>query len=780
MFILALIPFLLGYMISARLLGEKGLLMRLSVSYALGLSFYLILINIPVHFYPIRTSLYLTLIVSTLLCLTIFALKKPAGVYRERLGRAEAVILIALSSLAFFYPLLWQMWCMDDDYSVHGPLMALFLKDNYPPMNPFFPDMPYAGHYGKNLIVSSLSVLFGERFLEVQFVMVALNQSFAVLLGYLTAKRYLKNPAYALFGIMFVFMGTNNSVRKGLLETFQNNNSFVYLLFFLNIYLYFHALTKRDTASKVVAALSMGAYALVYETHYGILLAAFLIFPTALSAIRRRFRGHGPLRFRWRHVAVSGFIVLASLIPAFIQGGTLTNTAKRYLFTEGGGTARQEDMIGVTQEISVKFPKEDLLLTAHSGDKFSIFSARMVKETGFFMFFFPVTVLIMALSRNYYGILWGIVSVIALLVPATVDFGRFNVESLRLLFVTGMGAAMLFGISIGVVYERLSRGRLPKAVLLVGCFVLLYPSFYESHRKTKQVFKEAVKNPEFFFFDGGQWTWGHKNSITEEIDVGTARKLKAQTGKGDSILPMVYTKEPPKEFEYETTNLFGTLTVFSGAYTTGMGVRVEKEDLFQMGKPYLEPIGFRERAFWNTGDVKLLGTLNADFLYLNPEAVRPDVYERLKAEPGLELILREEDPKRMQVREVYRVRYTDDAPSYAPSDFKLHGLSMPQKRTPRDFFPVPAVFGTKERTFDGRVRLFYKVFYNGKCMNPNDEIIQTVGLKRLDAGRWAGELYFIAPYEEGVYDIELHVLTEEGYKPLDGKAAMTVSAPDKL
>src|SRR4029077_8243843 len=114
----------------------------------------------------------------------------------------------------------------------------------------------------------------------------ALNQGAIVLLIYFIPKRDLRSARVALLGVILGFMGVNDTFREGLADAFVNNNSFAYLFLFANAYLYLVALTRRDNASKVVAAFSLGTYAIVYETHYGILLITLSLFPLLVMARR--------------------------------------------------------------------------------------------------------------------------------------------------------------------------------------------------------------------------------------------------------------------------------------------------------------------------------------------------------------------------------------------------------------------------------------------------------------------------------------------------------------
>src|ERR1044071_1490891 len=166
MFVLTAVPLIFGYLVAVRILREKGIWTALALAYALGLFFYLFSVNILFHFLPLSSAVYVTmgLLGVASIAIALATKRRPplaAG------APPHAVWLGFLCATAFLVPLLAQLRSSDDDFFIHAPLMALYLKNNFPPHNPFFPDLPYSGHYGRDLTISSLSVLFGQKFLLV-------------------------------------------------------------------------------------------------------------------------------------------------------------------------------------------------------------------------------------------------------------------------------------------------------------------------------------------------------------------------------------------------------------------------------------------------------------------------------------------------------------------------------------------------------------------------------------------------------------------------------------
>ena len=751
MFLLVCVPFAFGYLIAVRMLREKQIAMRLVLSYTLGLFSYLFWVNIFFYFLPLKTSVCVTLGLMAISSPFMFLVKPVQG----RIGNVETKEVFGLGFFcltAFLVTLLWQMGYFDDDFFIHAPLMGLYLKDNFPPSNPFFPELAYRGHYGRDLCIASLSILFGGRFLLVQYLITAVNQVAIILLGYLTAKRYLRSSGQATIVMLCAFLAVNGT-KTGLLEVFWNNNSFVYLLLFLNVYLYFRSLVRRDIASKIVCIPAFAVYGIVYETHYAILLLTVGVFPFVLCILRGRWR--------LRYFSIAGSIGTLSLLIVLIQGGAPTDIAKRLILRSTTQHIVNDDIRGASQEVEMKFPKRGLQITSWRGNEYPLFSKQLIEEAGLFVFFLPLTAALMMVAKKYWGILFGLVSLFAILAPATIDFGRFNSESLRFLFLGGLGAAMLFGIAMAITYEAALKGRLNRklAYFVIGC--LMIASFEQSVEKAAKLFSEAARYPERFYWNPEDWASAQSRGISfSPLDRAVATKIRPLMKKGDVILTNLYSQS-----DGATLRGNALISALSGAYVTGMGLW--NKSSYDMGNRYIKQLGFRAMAFWNTLDLELLRDLKAKYLYINPDDMSRELYKKLGEEPALELAYRASDPGSLNSREVYRIKESEPATSYSlPGDFHLRSVGLPEEFQAQRFYRIPIVFGCGDRAFDGKVKVFYRILYRGKIVNLGDEIRQMLRLEKMDNHGYKGELYFVAPYEEGDYEVEFYVWDINRFRPL--------------
>jgi len=293
-------------------------------------------------------------------------------------------------------------------------------------------------------------------------------------------------------------------------------------------------------------------------------------------------------------------------------------------------------------------------------------------------------------------------------------------------------------------------------------------SFEKGSEKGARVLAEAATYPENFFFNPDEWACSQVAArygvgrICDLVDVAAAKKIEPLVKRGDVILDNFYSASVGA-----TLNAKAVLSAFSRAYVTGMGIKFSKDNNFSMGVGYFKQTGFRAMTFWNTLDIGVLQELNANFLYVDPDNLPPELYAKLRNEPQLELIHREIDANSAQVREVYRANAKSSVTtSFVPADFSFRSMEMPSTLQPERFYRIPIVFITRDPSFKGEAKIFYRILYLGRLVNLGDEIKQTLTLKKNGHDEYAGSLYFGAPYEEGDYELDFYVLDANGYRSL--------------
>jgi hypothetical protein len=742
-FLLIALPFVFGYLLVARVLRETCTQLRLSLAYALGLLAFLTGVNAFFHFYTLRHSVYLTLAVLAVSSIGLLKLR-PLTSFRLTVSRSESLVLWALALTAFFDALFWQMRSSDDDVFIHAPLMAAYLRDIFPPRNPIFPDLRLFGHYGRDLTIAALSSLVGERFFEVQYAVTALNHAVLIPLAYFVGRRYFRSSNQALLAVLFAFLGVNNAARGGLLETFQNNNTFANLFLFVGIYLALAVVTRRQVLHVVVGGLALGTYSVIYETHFGVLLIVLGAFPLVLGVCRSRWR--------LRHLVRTWSMLLIAGLVSIVQGGTVTDVFWRHVSGTRMEVSQSEDERRMTQEIRIGFPKSEFRITSPQGEEYPFWSLRLVRESGIFVTILPLTIALMIVWRKLLGVLVGMIATASLLVPATVDFGAFNSESLRFLMLGGVAAAMLAGVSMAAVWSGCCRrwpaGR-PVVTACLACILLA--SFWPSLHTAFTLFSSVARSPADYFLVPEDWACSQPLvRPCAPLDVAAAVALRGIANPGERTL--VYNESDDRHAVLVVQSL---MAAFSRTFVVGAGIRVAPAGLFSMAQPYFEPTGFRARAFWQTLDVGLLDDMQVTYLLLDPEALPPDVYRQLVMEPRLDRIVRREDGDGLAAREVYRVKPLSKTAQVVDGEsVHLLGVEWPSMITAGHVYRLPVVLAAAPTVSGGELGITYRVnFAGGPQVNAGDEVRQRVGLEPAGPLTWRGAVWFAAPYEPGDYEV---------------------------
>jgi hypothetical protein len=213
----------------------------------------------------------------------------------------------------------------------------------------------------------------------------------------------------------------------------------------------------------------------------------------------------------------------------------------------------------------------------------------------------------------------------------------------------------------------------------------------------------------------------------------------------------------------QTSVAHSIMSVFSGTFVDGHGIRVSKDRVFAMGKEYRAPAGFRAIAFWNSGDMSILRTMRLDYLLVDPARLSPRIHRRLEEESQLELLARESDTRRAQTREVYRIRLSPpNDPHAQPPDAEVTGAEFPVVVRPGGFYEIPILLRVASRSFDGEIEVGYRIYFENLVMNAGDEVRHRARMERSEAGKWKGKLFFVGPYDGGKYAVEVYAGDRSG------------------
>jgi len=764
---LLLAPPALGYVLVGRILNERSVVARIVVGYALGASIYVFLVNLLLNFVPITLATYATLVCSLLLA-ALVGRQMPGGSRpRKGLPSVAAVLIGILAAAALLDALIRQLRLRDDDFAVHWPLMASLLKGSFPPQNPHFPNLPYAGHYGSDLRIASLSVLVGGNFRDLRYFLVTLDHVVAVVLLYLLIRRFLRSPLAAVLGTMATYLGVHSEIRTGLLETFENNNSLVYLLLFLNLYLLALCVVRmRRPALLALSAVSVGTYSVVYETHFCILLAACV--PTLVIVAFQSGR-----RRSWLLVGGLALFLMAGALAA-VQGGTITDVVRRRV-VERSRSQQTEDVIGLSQQINIRVRKAGLILTSYQGDEYPLWSRRTLEEAGLPISVLPLCLVVFLIRRNHLGTLFAFMGSLALLVPATVDFGRYNADCFRFFFLGGVCAACSLGMALAYLAPWAERViRLPRAlvvsIMLAPGGWLVAPSF----TKAWDNFGGFLREPDVHYWDSRDWAvnW---NSMCRSVDLKAAAAVRPLAKAGDRMLTTLNV-QMGRARSTATLNRESVTASFAGLYIVGTGLHIEGDEHFSMLKSSYESASLTKIAFLNTGDVSLLRPLGIRFLYVDPTSLGEETIETLRKNPELQLL--QEIRAGLEGASLYAVRAEPldrGDPSLEP--FSIREISLPTVLRPAEFYPLQLEVETRQSLGPYHPLVSYRVLHGDKRMNLNDEVPQRIHFERFGERVWRGQLSFVAPYEAGPYELQLWQSTAAGQKQVPDGSGGTFRRP---
>ena len=574
-FTLIAIPLLLGWVVARYWLKFR----EWPTLYASAMSVGLISTLVGVNFFYRRTSLESsvawTLALEALL-LGVLWLARPRDVGPlTPLSRWANWSLIVLSVIVGVYANAQQIANPDDDYWIHAPLQGLMRHGNFPPFNPFFSDIPMNGHYGRNLSIVIFSYLSGLDVFLSQHVLTSALQVLTLWLFYAAFYASSGRRSTALLGTVFVFFGINAGGRGGLIDTMQNNNAFVHLYLSFLCLMTVEAWKKGTRTVALVGGIALGSYAIVYETHFGLVFLTLLGVTPILWARRAIDRRR----------ALSAFAILIVSLPlAFTQGGPLTDILDRKIHGREHSQAEElsKGMQNQAQVVKVTFPKKELfqiLLETGEYQRIShiyrldtplkfldrshpdrgyayIWSWDVLKIHFLPLYLVPWSAFVLWRRKSLAGLFMGAFGTIAFLVPGLVNFGPiYESEYYRWEFAAALGFAGALGLTLATLTEKsegqpflLSQSNLvirPSGKRLILIILITLLNSYASLTFVGSRFAASVgpNLREWLIFPSTQtWLTDHQifdfnrlDGLYSERDLTTDAKVKSLSGEAVAI-----------------------------------------------------------------------------------------------------------------------------------------------------------------------------------------------------------------------------------------------------
>ncbi|MCA9791198.1 MAG: hypothetical protein KC910_05360 [Candidatus Eremiobacteraeota bacterium] len=537
------------------------------------------------------------------------ALSKPAG-----------YALVGIWVVVLTYTCANQNLFLDDDFWIHYALMGLLKSDGLPVRHPFFAEILMRGHYGRDLLIATMSRLSGVSLFQAQFTHQLLAQLGSLLCLSGLAWRSTRSDLSTVLAVLFTFVGVNVGSRGGLMECYQNNNGLAYMVTLGLFGLLYLVVEEATPARVVVAGLALGPFALIYETHFGLIGLVMLVY---LVATRRK-----------EFVAIG----LIALTIAAVQGGPITNMVRDRLHPVHRQWTPGE--LNQHQIVKFTFPKKELFQVQLAYGFYQRRSCaysllpplgpitqvapgtpyRPLWSWDLLMIHWLPTLLapfsLWMLARrpaNQLGLGFWVFAAASYLVPGLVNFGPiYEFEYFRWEFATGFAFAVAFGLAAGRFLEKL--GPALKWSLLTALVVLeVSPSLVLFVAPTVEAVHQKGSVADFF---RPRKQLAYVMGLSQELrgfcfqDYKAARLLSQISQPGDNLIVNAPCRIP------HDIRLESTLAGISGRRSVGHSLPWPQEPVgtppFHRSAPAV--------AFWGHPSEALLAQLSVDWVLMRPGA----------------------------------------------------------------------------------------------------------------------------------------------------------------
>lgn len=506
----------------------------------------------------------------------------------------------------------------DDDFWIHYPLQGILERNGLPILHPFFAEIKMNGHYGRDLLIVSIAKLSRVTLLDALFWQTLLSQVLSLIAVSGLVYKFTRSPLCTVLVTYLLFLGINVGGRGGLMDTYQNNNALAYFFVVSLFHLLFLVQERGDVWRVSTASFVLGAYALIYETHFG-LIGLML--------------GIGFLLMRARSFLVVGLLALAL---ASVQGGPITKVVREKISPSQRQWTPGE--MNQHQIIKMTFPKRELfqiqlgagsyqrrsfvfnylpslngLFVPKKGSTYNgILSWEVLKIHWLSTWLAPLTLWALlrlkAAGARRLGLCFWTFGLLSYLVPGLVHFGPiYEFEYFRWQFAAGFGFAGALGVAAGSWLERRSWLTRSAVVMLLFASTAL-PTMMTFFPRTFA----PVETPLDLFWPRSEKKWvlslqKQLGGFTYE-DYLAAHELKRISGAGDRLL-VNSPDDRPADIMFSST--------FSGL----SGVRLVGHSMPWPQEPVGTPPFHRNapsHAFWVRPNLHLLRQMKVTWVYLRP------------------------------------------------------------------------------------------------------------------------------------------------------------------
>lgn len=533
-----LVTFGTGCLLSFRVLRLGGILDGIAVGLGLAVALFLLATSLLLQAgVPLSAAVLLAPV--PLALLVGLSLSKPdAPRPCPQLPRWESAALLIMVLAAWLFTNMMQVITVDDDYWLHTPVQARMLRGVIPPTNPFFPDLVLGGHFGRDLLVVSTSLLSGRMIFGAQVLVTSFCHSLGLAVLYLALRRS-GNSISAGAGTAMIWLGMNVAHRVGLVDFFQNNGPPTYLLLALLMYLFNELWRQPGRKLALLCGAVLGVYAQVYETHFGLVVLTVLCMLTACS----------------RQARLATLLALSVAAVLAVTGGTALSRLTR------PSQPLDEAIANQSQSVQMSFPKSPFLALRIEAGEFDpvscgyrvglgkpllaaidhvpkrshpryvrLWSWNVMRMHWMGVWLAPLSAWLLWRARHRAGQFLWLFGAWAFLVPGMINFGPIHeFEWYRWEFAAGYGFAGALGVALGTLVRGWRSG------LAVVLAVALNSQAGLSHLRN---FVQYLSNPQpsevlGVTFGSGDWLLRHGDHLRfRQSDLRALAWIRANPKQG--------------------------------------------------------------------------------------------------------------------------------------------------------------------------------------------------------------------------------------------------------
>lgn len=622
-----------GSVLAWRALKETCLLLILALGPLLGSSALVALANTKVP----TGWIWGALLLSTGLLL---ALPNRCPPVWKRMSRWQGGLLAFGAIVVVVFTQYHQVHVLDGDRWLHDSQIVAFHRGIYPPVNPLFPDLAMNGHFGRDLLMATLTRGKTDPAFTTWWVTPLLQLSTFLTL-FAGVRAFTESQGRGLLVASMVFFGMDCGFRVGLIDSFDGSNGLAYPHLVLLFYLMNRVLRGASWPTWVVSGVVLGTYQLVYMTNFALLLATgFVLF--ALFARSKE---------AWLGLIVTAVLAMGLAVT---EGGAFTDMAHRGLHPELNRAVQNQGL-----RVSVTFPKEHLfeVLTSTAGyhrtsvayhtslfeglyrppqgeGYVSIWSPKFLRTHWLPLYLAPLSLWL--LRRSSLGMSFWLFAAISYVMPGLFYFGPiFEPEYFRWEFSAAFGFAAALGLALGEWLSpcpiRVRRKPERQITFAAGSGKFLFAaavlaaSLVAGEKLVNDAFIASQKRGYQWFPEVRQWRLKEPTFGLSEDILQACEWLRDRTLPGQQVMTNFLNDRPAGLWPDVVS------ATLSGAFPAGHAYPSETE-----GGPHGNPAFHQNglyRAFWATGDLVLLEGSKVRWLLADTGRLSRNVIEKLSALP---------------------------------------------------------------------------------------------------------------------------------------------------